>query len=216
MKHTALEFVKKNKNVILSTVIVNFLGFSLYFISGLIVNHFQLYKTNILIQFDNYIPRINTFVIFYFSWYFFVFIAPIFIGIRDKILFRSFILIKIIELLIFFLVFVIYPTYVAKDVLPNHNIFDVILNFIYSVDIGNAFPSEHCFSSWNIYLLYKNSKNVSLKSKMLVFIISFLICCSTVFTKQHGIIDVFAAILLCEIMWLIIKKMYQTGINKKL
>ena len=201
-----LQFFKKNKEVVLSTILVTSLGFCEYNLAGFIVKYFELPRTNVLIHLDNYIPLVSYFVIFYILWYPIVFIAPVYIGLKHKMNFKNFLLIKLIEILISFFIHILFPTYVGKDMLQNHNIFDVVLNFIYSNDIGNAFPSGHVFDTWNIWLAYKESRNIGLNVKILVFITNILICCSTVFTKQHGIIDVFAAILLCEFLWIFIKK----------
>ena len=79
--------------------------------------------------------------------------------------------------------------------------------FIYSVDPGtNVCPSIHCYNSIGLSIAIIKSKRLG-KSKLIVIgsiVLSTLICMSTVFVKQHSIIDVYFAIGLAVIMYLIV------------
>ena len=71
----------------------------------------------------------------------------------------------------------------------------------------------HCFISWNVYVSVRGDKKVPWLIRLVYLIMAILVCMSTVFIKQHYFVDIFAGIILCEIVNLIIGK---TKIHLKL
>jgi membrane-associated phospholipid phosphatase len=99
-----------------------------------------------------------------------------------------------------------------RPVLHNENIFQVLVSYIYSLDTPtNVFPSIHVFDS--IVICYGlNKTKLIQKNKYFKFInifISVMICLSTVFLKQHAILDVFAAIALAVIIINVVNRFYK-------
>ena len=80
-------------------------------------------------------------------------------------------------------------------------------SIIYHVDTGaNACPSIHCFNSIGLFIAIIKSEKLK-RHKIIQwssFILSTSICLSTLFVKQHSIIDVFWAFILAALMYLLV------------
>ena len=83
---------------------------------------------------------------------------------------------------------------------PEKNIFAKAVSLLYATDTcTNVFPSIHVYNSVAVHIgiirseQFKNNRIVRLISGVLMV----SICMSTVFLKQHSIIDVAGALLLC-------------------
>ena len=99
--------------------------------------------------------------------------------------------------LIGFVIFLVYPTtIVGRPTLEPDSLLNIFVNFIFSYDTPtNAFPSFHCFCSTISVFAIKEAIN---NKKYTIFncVFSILVFASTLFTKQHFIIDVPAGIIL--------------------
>ncbi len=93
------------------------------------------------------------------------------------------------------------------DTLDRDNIFIRLTSIIYHVDTGaNACPSIHCFNSIGLFIAIIKSEKLK-RHKIIQwssFILSTSICLSTLFVKQHSIIDVFWAFILAAMMYLLV------------
>ncbi len=82
-----------------------------------------------------------------------------------------------------------------------------LTEIIYKADVGtNCCPSIHCFNSMGVAIGIKRCK--SLRGKKWIrygsIVLSVLICMSTLFVKQHSIIDVFWAGVLAVVMYVLV------------
>ena len=103
--------------------------------------------------------------------------------------------------------FLIYPTGVLRPTIEVNNVFDWIIDKIYTVDsIVNACPSFHCFCSLVVIKALRQCEGVNKKCIIFNIIFSILVFASTVFTKQHYIIDIPFGLLLADIAFLIARK----------
>ena len=182
--------IKKYKEFIKSTLIVLVLEAFLYFI---IKNFINSYNTVSSLGFE--FPLIKEFVYIYNSWYPFIFLASFIIYIKNKELYKKFILTMIIGILLSDLTFLIYPTIIVRPEIEIKGFTDLILYLTYYFDTPavNCVPSVHClFCFISIYYVILNKK---IKTKIKVPIITYLILIilSTLFIKQHLLIDVVVA-----------------------
>lgn len=70
---------------------------------------------------------------------------------------------------------------------------------LYSIDAAdNLFPSIHCLVSWFCFLAVKGQKKIPIWYKAVSFILAVLVFLSTLFTKQHVIVDVAGGIFLAQ------------------
>ena len=83
-------------------------------------------------------------------------------------------------------------------VYPRDNFLTDIVAFIQAFDTNtNVCPSLHVGYSLGIASAWLREKSASAKTKVFVVVAVILVCLSTMFIKQHSVIDCFAAIPMC-------------------
>ena len=88
------------------------------------------------------------------------------------------------------------------------------LRILYSLDKPtNLLPSMHCYMSWLCIrpMLDNLIPNVKKSTKAILVIYALSICLSTLFTKQHVVVDVITGLALAEIMWRLSDKIFKRG-----
>ncbi|WBW95714.1 phosphatase PAP2 family protein [Oceanirhabdus sp. W0125-5] len=176
-----------------------------YFLQVYIEPKYMMY-----IKLDDYIPFIKYFIIPYVYWYVYLLWGYIYFAFYSKEEFTKFIKFIIYGALAAYVIFFIFPNgqELRNTITPD----DIFLQTIYnirSVDPpANVFPSLHCYNSIGINIAictstaFKNKKWV----KNIAYISTILISMSTVCIKQHSILDVFGAMILSAIMYIVIYK----------
>ena len=97
------------------------------------------------------------------------------------------------------LFFLLFPTTNIRPEVADANVFDWFMQLVYRMDTPeNLFPSIHCLTSWFCFIVVRKNKAIPKWYRVLSLIFTFLICISTLTTKQHVLIDVFAGLLLAE------------------
>lgn len=174
----------------------------LYFISKLLQGDLNLVGNVI----DTKIPFLPVFFIPYCIWYLMIFIIPYYLYCKDKDKFIKYTMAYILCSMIGNIVFISYPSTVARPTVTGTDIFSLIAKFIYWIDTPtNCFPSLHCAISMLFILYVCESKNTNIITKISVCIISILIMLSTLFTKQHVVVDFISGDILALIVYLIVK-----------
>ena len=161
---------------------------------------------------DSKIPFCNWFIIIYCTWHVLIFFLPYYLYKKDKNELAKYLSCYVLSIIISSIIFVIYPTTVARPTLENNNILNMLVNFIYFIDNPpiNCLPSMHCAVSMLFVLSSFTSKKVPNKMKIFIFIISILIMLSTVFVKQHAFIDIITGDILMVFIYLYV------NFNKKI
>ena len=169
--------------------------------------------SDLTITLDNVIPFNSIFIIPYVYWYLYIVIGFIFILVNSrKDYIRAFISF-FIGMSVCYIIYYVYPTEITRPIIENNNIFNYLVNLIYSIDRPvNCFPSLHVLTTYFImrYTKYKDSK----KKFYYTQISGVLIILSTLFIKQHFIADVISAIILGEVTILIVRKIDDSTIGK--
>lgn len=150
---------------------------------------------------DSYIPFVEWFVIPYIIWFGYVAFVMIYFAIKSR---RDFVrtgFFLCVGMTICLIIYTIAPNGInlRPTVFPRDNFLTDLVKFIYSVDTAtNVCPSIHCLNSIGIHIGIVKSEKLgnNKKVKLVSFILMVAICMSTVFIKQHSIIDFFAAITL--------------------
>lgn len=175
----------------------------LYFISKLLQGDLNLVGNVI----DTKIPFVPAFFIPYCIWYLMIFIIPYYLYCKDKDKYIKYTMAYILCSMIGNIVFISYPSTVARPTVTGTDIFSLIAKFIYWIDTPtNCFPSLHCAISMLFILYICESKNTNIITKISVCIISILIMLSTLFTKQHVVVDFISGDILALIVYLIVKQ----------
>lgn len=197
------KYIKKLEiKPIITTIILVCIQSILYFISKLLQGDLNLIGNVI----DTKIPFVPAFFIPYCIWYLMIFIIPYYLYCKDKDKFIKYTMAYILCSMIGNIVFISYPSTVARPTVTGTDIFSLIAKFIYWIDTPtNCFPSLHCAISMLFILYICESKNTNIITKISVCIISILIMLSTLFTKQHVFIDFISGDILALIVYLIVK-----------
>ena len=97
------------------------------------------------------------------------------------------------------MIFLAYPTTNTRPVIEGSGFWDLLAGWLYSIDAAdNLFPSIHCLVSWFCFLAVKGQKKIPIWYKAVSFILAVLVFLSTLFTKQHVIVDVAGGIFLAQ------------------
>lgn len=150
---------------------------------------------------DDYIPFLEGFVIFYCLWYPFMIVPGLYLFFKDIPEFKRYIWYLICAFAICFAVYILVPNGqdLRPEVFERDNIFTYIIGLIYSADTNtNVFPSMHVAGALGAAEAFFRTDGLK-KYRAVSVITAVLICASTVFIKQHSLLDVFGGIA----VWLI-------------
>lgn len=165
-------------------------------------NHLSF--TSLATPFDAHIPFIAPFVIFYVLAYVQWVLNYILIGRDSKKLCYQFVAADILSKIICLVFFLFLPTTLVRPEVTGTDVFSSLVRLIYSVDAPvNLFPSIHCLESW---CCIRAAFQINLKTpkrtriyRILTIIMSIGVFLSTLFIKQHVIVDIFGGIAAFEI-----------------
>ena len=167
---------------------------------------------------DDKIPFIGSFVIIYIYSYVFWVCGPAAVSLTGKKNFTNFCIALLASYFVGFLFFVFMPTYIDRvaegvfEYSERPGVIAWLLRFIYSNDgeetIGyNLFPSYHCLISMCCYLGVRKRPEISKGYRVYSFIMTVLICMSTVFIKQHYFLDIVGGLAVPAICFAVVNKL---------
>lgn len=149
---------------------------------------------------DAYIPFNEYFIVPYLLWFPFIAFSVLYFIFRDKKEYYRLCGVLISGMTVFLLVSTVFPNGLALrpslEALGRENVFIDLTAALHKADTStNVCPSIHVYNSLAVCLAVLTS--VHLKGKHLVkagtVVMTVLICMSTVYLKQHSVIDVFWA-----------------------
>ncbi len=154
--------------------------------------------TIIQIELDMKLPFIEFFIVPYLLWFPFVAVTVLYFFFKDKKEFYQLALLSAIGMTLFLIISTIWPNGQAlrPEYFERDNIFVDMVRALYSSDTPtNIFPSIHVYNTLACFIVIR--KSVHLKDlrwiQIVNWILSTLIILSTVFLKQHSILDGIAA-----------------------
>lgn len=161
---------------------------------------------------DDLIPFNEYFVIPYFLWFAYIAITIAYFLFTSKSDFYKCCAYLFIGMTVCLIIYTIWPNghYLRPKNLHSlgrSNIFIDILSVLYKIDTAtNVFPSIHVYNSVGAMIAINKSSRLHNKKwlQLSVLILTILICLSTVFLKQHSVLDIFGALALNIIMYVII------------
>lgn len=194
---------------LLLTVVANLIA---YYGSTIIVDGFGLTRHSVAFPIDYKIPFSPEWIIIYFGCYI-SWVAFYIITCREsKEICYNFVTAEVIAKMIALVVFIVYPTEMVErgtfEQSLGNGLLEQITAFMYNADKPvNLFPSIHCLASWVGFRGLSWCKKVSAQLKIFAFILAILVFLSTLFTKQHYVIDILGGVLAVEIGIFISKKL---------
>lgn len=148
---------------------------------------------------DYAIPFVKYFALPYSVWIFYIYACLLYFFKKDlRVYYRS-LLTYTVCACICYCIYSVFQTTVPRPELVGHDVFTSLVRFLYHRDEPfNCFPSIHVFSSYMVFRMtvssgFRNKWNVTL-----IGVMSALIISSTLFIKQHAMLDGIAGITLVE------------------
>lgn len=177
-----------------------------------ILNNGKRGAYSLVTDFDKATPFLKIFILPYVSWYFFIFLTLAYLCLKDRQIYYKTLLTYIGGLMVCYLTYYFFQTTVPRPELVGNDLLTKMVSLIYAADEPfNAFPSIHAFSS---YIMIKAINYSSIRNRVNSFVIkgvAISIILSTLFVKQHVVLDVFAAALLGEVIFGFVYN--YTGVN---
>lgn len=156
---------------------------------------------------DDMIPFCEYFLIPYLFWFVFLIGIQIYTLLYDTESFKRMMRFIIISYTAAMLVYILFPNCqeLRPVVFERNNIFTRFIEGFYQFDTNtNVCPSIHVIGSAAVMLCAWNSRHFSTMGWRIVFgLAAFVISVSTVFLKQHSVVDVIAAVSVCVIAYII-------------
>ena len=157
------------------------------------------YHHNIESNLDLRLPFLPQFLIIYFGCYIFWAANYILAARQDREEVYRFFTADFISRCVCLVIFLAYPTTNTRPVIEGSGFWDLLAGWLYSIDAAdNLFPSIHCLVSWFCFLAVKGQKKIPIWYKAVSSILAVLVFLSTLFTKQHVIVDVAGGIFLAQ------------------
>lgn len=152
---------------------------------------------------DDRIPFSEWFIIPYALWMVSMVGFCIYTMLYDVDVFKWYMKFLTVSMTISGIIFLVYPSCqnLRPAEFPRDNLLTRIVAFLYRADTNtNVFPSEHAIGSIAVWLAAIRCKRLRAPGKIAaISILMLLICFSTVFLKQHSILDVIAAVPVCAV-----------------
>lgn len=160
---------------------------------------------------DDMIPFIEGFVVFYTLWYFMIVGSLLWLGLFRRESFRSLLVFMTACQMIAIVIFVLYPNkqLLRPEVMPRDNIFSNVVGAIHSVDTNtNVCPSLHVCYSAAMASVWLKERSLPKIIRFVIVLLCAMACVSTVFIKQHSIIDMAVGFVVCAVVEMIIYRRF--------
>ena len=157
------------------------------------------------VAFDAKIPFCEFFVFPYYFWFVFLFGIHVYTGLYDIPAFKKLMYFIMITYTVTTVIYLVYPT--CQNLRPTEfardNFCVDIVKALYNFDTNtNVCPSLHVIGSFaGLFTTWNCKKLRSFKFQAVLVPLTVLISISTVFLKQHSIVDIYAALALCAVAY---------------
>ena len=190
------------KKFLLSTGLVLGLEAAFYWIVKIFQYNYNTFYLNV----DYTIPFINYFVYVYDLFYPFTFLCLFIMYNHNKKVYKKALIGLTIGFIVCCIMFIIYPTIIIRPDVKVDSFTNLVLYITYKADTPaiNCFPSIHCLFMFQM-IFSMLQIDISKYKKLLAVIFAILVILSTLFIKQHYVMDVIISFVICLIINLIIK-----------
>ncbi|MCM8711838.1 phosphatase PAP2 family protein [Clostridium sp. SYSU_GA19001] len=194
------ESIKKIKeNLLAASAMLFIVPLNIFYV---LLNNSKRGVYSLVTKLDKAIPFMKVFIIPYIVWYVFIFLVMAYLCIKDKKTYFVTVVSYNLGLIACYITFFFFQTTVPRPELVGSDILTKLMSIIYSADQPyNCFPSIHVLTS---YLMIKAVMASNIKSKSIisaVWFCSIIIIISTLFVKQHVILDVVSGIVYADLIF---------------
>lgn len=190
------------KNVIIRQIIILIFQVVLYF--G--CEFFQKNPKNMDLPIDKKIPTLPYFAIIYVLWFPLIAIFPISLFKEAKNLYELYVICWIIDIVISVIIYLAYPTTCTRpknlENIKGGRMLKILYKFSYK---GlNCSPSMHCSISTLVFIFALAASTMPINLRIIYSTTALGIILSTLFTKQHVLIDLVTGVLLAMLIFLFV------------
>ena len=152
---------------------------------------------------DEYIPFSEIFIVPYLLWFLYVPLVFFYFYRTDREQFGKLVLFNCIGMTLFLIISALFPNglYLRPIDFPRDNIFTDMVKSLYENDTPtNVLPSLHVYNTLCCHLALCQDKRLKEKPAVLFSskVFSILVVLSTMFLKQHSVIDVATAFVMSQ------------------
>lgn len=174
--------------------------FVLYFLTENLIPAEDCYP--VWCKLDDLVPFNEFFVIFYVGWYVLIVLSLGYFLLYNLENFKGLQTYIMITQGLAMICYIVFPT--RQDLrpteFPRENVLTWIMGLIYAADTNTGVcPSLHVAYSLGIASAWLKEKSAAWYVKVIVTVFVIMVCLSVAFTKQHSVVDIFAALPVCLI-----------------
>lgn len=191
------------------TLIVIGIYMAVYLVAFYFLEHRQTTYHIIRSGLDSYIPFCEVFIVPYVLWFFYVSVTVIYLCLKESDEAGKLIAFLMIGMTAFIVVSAIYPNghRLRPQSFERDNIFTYMVSVLYKTDTStNILPSIHVYNSIAIMIAVARAKEFK-KHKIVsvcMQVLGLMIILSTMFLKQHSVVDVMLALILAVIVQVVV------------
>ena len=178
-------------------------GLFFFFVERLydVSEYFSVYTT-----IDDLIPFCEIFLIPYLFWFVYLIGMHVYTLLYDVAAFRKMMYFVMITYSVTIIIYLIFPTcqHLRPTEFERDNFLTRFMTAFYTFDTNtNVCPSIHVIGSLAVMFTSFHCKDFGKGTKVAFAVIGVLIAISTVFVKQHSIIDLLAALPICAVAYIL-------------
>ncbi|WP_096156522.1 phosphatase PAP2 family protein [Bacillus sp. FJAT-45066] len=178
-----------------------------------ILNEHPRTATQIPLPIDQEIPFITAFIIPYIIWYAFIFGYLVYFCFKDTDVYVKTLITIVVGELICFVIYFFFQTTVPRPTIQGNGFFEMLVKYIYAHDRPvNCFPSIHVLTTYAIMLASFHIKNKHKWNTYFIHVMGSLIILSTLFIKQHVILDMVASMFLVAFIYGTVFEIYRVRV----
>lgn len=152
---------------------------------------------NLVTDMDNKIPFVKYFILPYNLWYPFIISTLFYLCFTDRRIFYKTVLSIDMGLICCYIIYILFQTTVPRPVLVGDDLLTRLVKLTYRMDEPyNCFPSIHVLTSYIMMKAVHRSRAGSIPAVTAVYAAAGTIIVSTLFVKQHVVMDIFSGIIL--------------------
>ncbi|MDE7424805.1 MAG: phosphatase PAP2 family protein [Lachnospiraceae bacterium] len=207
MKQKVKGIFSKYKHAWILCYFFLYMGWFVYLEGRTNVEHVAIHS-----RLDDLIPFCEYFIIPYLLWFIYIAVAIAYFLLTDKEIYYKCCAFLFIGMTICLAIYTIFPNQqnLRPSQFSNENIFINLVQMIYHSDTcTNVCPSIHVFNSIGVHIAIWKSEQLRRKTWLQICsgVLALSICLSTVFLKQHSVVDGICGILLAIVMYIVVYKL---------
>ena len=163
---------------------------------------------------DDWIPFVKEFVYAYILWFPYMVGATLWLFVRDRRAFVRYALFAIISMTACYAIYFLFPSgqELRPETVEGRRLSALIMRIIYSADTNtNVFPSMHVVGTLVAMAGLWDTDTIIHWRKWALMVIGVLIIVSTVFCKQHSVLDVISGVALCAAVYPVVYRLLIKG-----